>query len=404
MSQTLEKKAKATKPLIQKVVAPLTALKTDERDLQQEVRRFANEQIKPLVREMDERAEMSPELIAQLFDLGLMSVEIPEEMGGAGSSFFHLVLAIEELARVDPSVAVMVHVQNVLVINTLARWGTEDQKKRYLPLLARDMVAAYSLSESEAGSDAFAMATTARRDGDHYVLNGNKMWATSAAEAGLFLIFVNADPAKGSRGITGFLVERDTPGLKIGKREDKLGIRASSTCELILEDVRVHKDNLLGAVGNGSSIVSEGLNKGRIGIAAQMVGLAQGALDAAVAYAQERQQFGQRISTYQGVHFPLAEIATEIEAARLMVYNAARLLGAGTPYFKLIAPTSMAKYFASQVAERAASQAIETFGGNGFSKEYPVEKFYRDAKIGKIYEGTSNIQLRSIASTIFQRL
>ncbi len=404
MSSLLVAAAKARRAQKRPAAPPLTMLLDEEQDFQKEIRRFAEKEIKPQVSDMDTAAEMPRGLIDQLFELGVLGSEVPDALGGAGASFFSGILAIEELAKVDPAVAVLVHVHNVLVTKTLLKWGSDDLKARYLPLLTDGTVAAYSLSEAESGSDAFAMKSTAVRRGDYFVLDGRKLWCTSAAEAGLFLIFVNAAPEKGVRGITGFLVERDTEGLQIGRREDKMGIRASSTCELVLDGVKVPAKQMLGTLGSGQDVITDGLVKGRIGIAAQMVGLAQGALDAAVAYAHERRQFGQRISSFQGVHFPLSEIATEIEAARLLVYNAARLLETGAPHFKLSTPTSMAKLFASRVAERAASQAVETLGGNGFSKEYPVEKFYRDAKIGQIYEGTSNIQLRTIATGLFQRL
>ena len=376
---------------------PLTLLTSDEELFQSSVRQFARERVAPLVREMDEKGEFRPELLQEFFRMGWMGIEIPESYGGAEGTFFHAILAIEELAAVDPSAAVVVDVQNTLVNNALLRWGNEDQKKRYLPRLATDTVGAYALSEAGSGSDAFAMATVALDKGDHFLLRGQKLWITNAKEAGLFLLFANAKPEAGYRGITAFLIERDFPGFQVGRKEDKLGIRASSTCELLLDDCRVPRENVVGEVGQGYKIAIETLNEGRIGIGAQMVGLAQGALDHAVRYAKERKQFGKAISEFQGVQFQLAGIATEIEAARLLVYNAARLRESGRPFAK---EAAMAKYFASQVAERAASLAIEIFGGVGFTRDYPVEKLYRDAMIGKIYEGTSNMQLQTIAKAI----
>ena len=336
-------------------------------------------------------------LCHDFFQMGWMGIEIPESLGGSEGTFFHSILAIEELSAVDPSAAVVVDVQNTLVINLLLRWATDDQKKRYLPRLASDTMGTYALSEAGSGSDAFAMATVAVDQGDHFLLRGRKLWITNAKEAGLFLIFANANPDAGYRGITTFLVERGFPGFAVGRKEDKLGIRASSTCELLLDDCRVPRENVIGEVGQGYKIAIETLNEGRVAIGAQMTGLAQGALDHAVRYAKERKQFGKPIAEFQAVQFQLAEMATEIEASRLMVYNAARLKESGRPFAK---EAAMAKYFASQVAERTASLAIEIFGGVGFTKDYPVEKLYRDAKIGKIYEGTSNIQLQTIAKAI----
>ena len=376
---------------------PLTFLSPDEDLFRSSVRQFARERVAPLVREMDEKGEFRPELLQEFFRLGWMGIEIPEAFGGAEGTFFHSILAIEELAAVDPSAAVVVDVQNTLVNNALLRWGNEEQKKRYLPRLATDTVGAYALSEAASGSDAFAMATVAIDKGDNFLLRGRKLWITNAKEAGLFLLFANANPEAGYRGITAFLIERDFPGFQVGRKEDKLGIRASSTCELLLDDCRVPRENVVGEVGQGYKIAIETLNEGRIGIGAQMVGLAQGALDHAVRYAKDRKQFGKAIAEFQGVQFQLAEIATEIEAARLMVYNAARLRESGRPFAK---EAAMAKYFTSQVAERAASLAIEIFGGVGFTRDYPVEKLYRDAKIGKIYEGTSNMQLQTIAKAV----
>ena len=375
---------------------PLTSLTADEDLFRSSVRQYAHERIAPLVREMDEQGEFSPDLIRDFFQMGWMGIEIPESLGGSEGTFFHSILAIEELSAVDPSAAVVVDVQNTLVINLLMRWAADDQKERYLPRLARDTVGTYALSEAGSGSDAFAMATVAEDRGDHFLLRGRKLWITNAKEAGLFLIFANANPEAGYRGITAFLVERDFPGFAVGRKEDKLGIRASSTCKL-LDDCRVPRANVVGAVGQGYKIAIETLNEGRIAIGAQMTGLAQGALDHAVRYAKERKQFGKPIAEFQAVQFQIAGMATEIEAARLMVYNAARLKECGRPFAK---EAAMAKYYASQVAERTASLAVEIFGGVGFTKDYPVEKLYRDAKIGKIYEGTSNIQLLTISKAI----
>jgi alkylation response protein AidB-like acyl-CoA dehydrogenase len=376
---------------------PLTRLSDEEELFQTTVGQFARERLAPHVRQMDESGVFRKELLDELFDLGLMAVDIAEEYGGQSGSFFQSILAIEELAKVDPAAAVIVDVQNTLCNAALQRWGTEDQKRRFLPRLARDTVGSYALSEAGAGSDAFAMSARAIEDGDSYRLTGRKLWITNAAEAGLFLVFANADPAEGYRGITAFLVDRATPGLAVGKKEDKLGIRASSTCEVVLDDCRVSKDNVLGEVGKGYKVAIETLNQGRIGIAAQMTGLAQGALNHALAYSNQRKQFGKRIAEFQGVQFDLAEMAVDVEASRLMTYNAARLRDAGLPF---VTEAAMAKYFASQVAERVASRAVEVFGGVGFTKDYPVEKLYRDAKIGRIYEGTSNMQRLTIAKGI----
>ena len=376
---------------------PLTRLSDEEELFQITVGQFARERVAPHVRQMDDSGVFRKELLDELFELGLMAVDIAEEYGGQGGSFFQSILAIEELAKVDPAAAVIVDVQNTLCNAALQRWGSDEQKRRFLPRLARDTVGSYALSEAGAGSDAFAMSARAIEDGDSYRLTGRKLWITNAAEAGLFLVFANADPAEGYRGITAFLVERSTPGLAVGKKEDKLGIRASSTCEVVLDDCRVSKDNVLGEVGKGYKVAIETLNQGRIGIAAQMTGLAQGALDHALAYSNQRKQFGKRIAEFQGVQFDLAEMAVDVEASRLMTYNAARLRDAGLPF---VTQAAMAKYFASQVAERVASRAIEVFGGVGFTKDYPVEKLYRDAKIGRIYEGTSNMQRLTIAKGI----
>jgi butyryl-CoA dehydrogenase/short/branched chain acyl-CoA dehydrogenase len=376
---------------------PVTHLSEDENLFQQTVRQFAREAIQPLVRKMDDEQHFADGLVPQLFQLGLMGIEVPEEFGGAGGTFFQAILAVEEISAVDPSVGVLVDVQNTLCVNALVRWGNAEQKKRFLPKLAADTVCSYALSEASSGSDAFALQTRADKAGDGYHLTGRKLWITNAHEAGLFIVFATVDRAAGYKGITAFLVERGMPGFSIGKKEDKLGIRASSTCELILEDVHVPAGNILGEVGKGYKIAIETLNEGRIGIAAQMLGLAQGAWTHAARYALERRQFGKPIAEFQGVQFRLAEMATEIEATRLMVYNSARLKDAGMPFVK---EAAMAKYFSSQVAERTASQAVEIFGGYGFVKDYPVEKLYRDAKIGKIYEGTSNMQLATIGKMV----
>jgi alkylation response protein AidB-like acyl-CoA dehydrogenase len=379
--------------------APLSTLTAEEQILQETVRKFARKEIAPLVREMDEAQKMSPKIIQRLFDLGLMGIEIPEEYGGVGASFFSSILAVEEISAVDPAIGVLVDVQNTLTVNALLRWGTEAQKQQYLPRMATDTICSYALSEASSGSDAFALTTTARLDADHYILNGRKLWISNAAEAGLFIVFTTVDPAAGYKGITAFLVERDTPGFTVGKKEDKLGIRASSTCELLFDDCRVPSANILGEIGKGYKIAIETLNEGRIGIAAQLLGLATGAWTHAAKYSQERRQFGKPIAEFQAVQFALAEMATDIEASRLMVYNTARRKLAGLPFLK---EAAMTKYFVSQVAERVASKAVEIFGGYGFVKDYPVEKLYRDAKIGTIYEGTSNMQLATIAKQVLQ--
>jgi butyryl-CoA dehydrogenase/short/branched chain acyl-CoA dehydrogenase len=376
---------------------PLTFLTEDEALFQSTVRQFAQEQIRPYVREMDEAGVFRSDILTQFFQMGLMGIEIPEELGGQGGSFFQAVLAVEELSAVDPAAGVIVDVQNTLSINALLRWASPEQKTRYLPRLAANTVAAYALSEAGSGSDAFAMATRAEDRGDHFLLTGRKLWITNAAEAGIFLLFANARPETGYKGITAFLIERECPGFGVGKKEDKLGIRASSTCELILDNCRIARENVLGQVGEGYKIAMETLNEGRIAIGAQMIGLARAALEYAVAYAKQRKQFGKTIGEFQGVQFELAKMATEIEAARLLVYNAARLKDAGRPFQT---EAAMAKYFASEIAEKAASKAIEVHGGVGFTKDYPVEKLYRDAKIGRIYEGTSNIQLLTIAKKL----
>ena len=376
---------------------PLTTLSDDERLLRDSVYEFADKEIRPLVREMDEHAKFAPALIEKLFALGVMAIEIPDSYGGGGASFFHSVLAVEALSRVDPSVGVMVDVQNTLVINALLRWGNDDIKKRFLPRMTTNLIGAYALSEAGSGSDAFALTTrVVERDGD-FVLTGRKLWITNGNEAGLFIVFANVNPEAGYRGITAFLVERGTAGFTVGKKEDKLGIRASSTCELLFEECRVPKANVLGDVGKGYKVAIETLNEGRIGIGAQMIGLAQGALDHTIAYTRERKQFGKAIAEFQSVQHQLARAATDIEAARLLVYNAARLRDAKLPF---LTEAAMCKIFSSEVAERTASLAVNLFGGNGFVKEYPVEKLYRDAKIGQIYEGTSNLQLQTIAKNI----
>jgi alkylation response protein AidB-like acyl-CoA dehydrogenase len=387
--------ATATHPEVAPV--PLTSLTEEERLFQSSVRKFANEQIRPYVREMDEAAAFRKDILRQFFEMGLMGIEIPEEYGGQGGTFFQAVLAVEELSAVDPAAGVIVDVQNTLSINALMRWASPEQKARYLPALAANTVASYALSEAGSGSDAFAMASRAEDHGDHFLLTGRKLWITNAGEAGLFLLFANARPEAGYKGITAFLVERGFPGFQVGKKEDKLGIRASSTCELILDNCRVPRQNVLGDVGQGYKIAMETLNEGRIAIGAQMIGLARAALDYAVAYAKKRKQFGKAIGEFQGVQFELAKMATEVEAARLLVYNAARLKDAGLPFQT---EAAMAKYFSSEIAEKAASKAVEVHGGVGFTKDYPVEKLYRDAKIGRIYEGTSNIQLLTIAKKL----
>jgi len=375
----------------------LTDLRDDERLFFDTVVAFARERIAPKVREMDETGHFAPSLLPELFQLGVMGVEIPSEQGGAGSSFFNAVLAVQALARVDPSIAVLVDVQNTLVENALLRWGSSEQKARYCPKLANEWVGSYALSEASSGSDAFALKARAERRGQRFVLNGRKLWITNAAESSLFIVFANADPDKGYKGITAFLVERDFPGFSVGKKEDKLGIRASSTCELLLDDCEVPEENVLGEVGRGYKIAIEALNEGRIGIGAQMLGLAEGAFAQAMTYMRERVQFGKAIADFQGMQFQYARVAMEIEAARLLVYNAARLKDSGQPFVK---EAAMAKLFASEVAERTASLCVEFYGGIGFTRECPAEKFYRDAKIGKIYEGTSNMQLSTIAKLL----
>ena len=378
---------------------PLTQLSEDENLFYSTVRQFAEETIAPHVRTMDEEQKIAPAVVSKIFELGLMGIEVPEAHGGAEGSFFDVVLAIEAISTVDPAVAVMVDVHNTLVVNALRRWASDDQQQRWLPKLAANTVGAYALSEAGSGSDAFALQTRAEATENGYRLNGRKLWISNAREAGLFIVFATVDLAAGYRGITAFVIEQGTPGLNVGRKEDKLGIRASSTCELILDNCEVPSANVLGEVGKGYKIAIETLNEGRIGIGAQMLGLAEGAWGHAARYAQERKQFGKAIAEFQAVQFTLAQMATEIEAARLLVYNAARLKDAGKPYVK---EAAMTKLFASQVAERVASQSVEIFGGNGFVRDYPAEKYFRDAKVGKIYEGTSNMQLMTIAKQVLK--
>ncbi len=376
---------------------PLTVLTEEEKMFQATVRQFAREQITPHVRAMDEAGVFRTDLLQQFFEMGLMGIEAPEEYGGQGGSFFQAVLAVEELAAVDASAAIIVDVQNTLVLNAILRWANQEQQRRYLPRLTKDTVGAYALSEAGAGSDAFALATRAVEDGDCYSLTGRKLWITNGYEASIFLVFANINPEAGYHGITCFLVERDWPGFHVGKKEDKLGIRASSTCELILDNCRVPKSDVLGEPGRGYRVAIETLNEGRIGIGAQMTGIASGALAHAIRYAKERKQFGKAIGDFQGIRFELARMAAETEAARLLVYNAARLRDAGLPF---TTEAAMAKYYASQIAEKTASEALEVFGGVGFTRDFPIEKYYRDAKIGRIYEGTSNMQLETIAKQL----
>ncbi len=382
---------------VQSSPAPLTSLSEDEILFRDNVRQFAEENVRPLARQMDEKGAFDKSLIDQFFQLGLMGIEIPEQFGGAGGKFFEAILAVEELSRTDASAGVVVDVQNTLVNNALLRWGSAEQKKRYLPRMADGTVGSYALSEAGSGSDAFALQTRATLRGNDYFLNGRKLWITNAKEAGVFILFATVNPSAGYKGITAFIVEKNSPGFTVGKKEDKLGIRASSTCELILEDCHVPKENVLGEVGKGYKIAIETLNEGRIGIGAQMLGVARGAWECAAKYAQERKQFGKSLTEFQGIQFQIAQMATEIEAVRLMVYNAARMKDAGMNFVK---EAAMAKLFASQVAERVTSLAIEIYGGVGFTKDYPVEKYWRDSKIGKIYEGTSNMQLSTIAKLL----
>jgi len=383
----------ATRP----AVPPLVALSEDEQLFRDNIRQFAQEAITPKVREMDEHGVFDSGLLQQFFQLGLMGIEIPEQYGGGGGTFFEAIVAVEEISAVDPSAGVIVDVQNTLCNNALVRWTTEEQKKKYLPRMAADTVGAYALSEAGSGSDAFALTTRAELKGSEYILNGRKLWITNGKEAGIFILFATIDPAAGYKGVTGFIVEKDFPGFTVGKKEDKLGIRASSTCELILEDCRVPQENVLGEPGKGYKIAIETLNEGRIGIGAQMVGLARGAWEHALQYSKERKQFGKAIGDFQGVQFQLAQMATDIEAARMLLYNAARMKDARMNFVK---EAAMTKLFCSQVAERVASLAIEIYGGYGFTKDYPVEKYWRDSKIGSIYEGTSNMQLQTIAKLV----
>lgn len=378
---------------------PLSVLSEEEQLFRQTVRDFAEDQVKPHVMAMDEAAKFRPDLIEKFFDLGLMGIEVPDQFGGAGGSLFLAMLAIEELARVDASAAIYVDVHNTLVNNAILKWGTDEQKARLFPRMTTGLLGAYALSEPASGSDAFALQCKAERVGDHWELTGRKFWITNGAEAGIFIVFANTDFAKGYKGITAFLVERDFPGFSVGKKENKLGIRASSTCELILENCQVQAGNVLGPVGIGYKVAIETLNEGRIGIGAQMLGIGQGALEASVQYVKERKQFGKTIADFQGVQFQLAQMKVELEAARLTVYNAARLKDQGLPF---VEEAAMAKLFSSQVVNRLVGQAVELFGGYGYSKEYPVEKFFRDAKIGTIYEGTSNMQLQTIAKAMLR--
>jgi alkylation response protein AidB-like acyl-CoA dehydrogenase len=377
--------------------APLTYLSEEEELFRQTVASFAAEQVRPLAAEMDRDSKLDPSLLRQCFELGLMGIEIPEEYGGSGGSFFMSILAVEELSRVDPSLGVVVDVQNTLVNNAFLNWGSEEQKRKYLPMLASEWVGAYALSEAASGSDAFALQTRAEDRGDVWVLNGRKLWITNALEAGVFIVMASVDPSQGYRGITAFIVERDFPGFQVGKKEHKLGIRASSTCELLFDTCEVPKENVLGPVGKGYKIAIETLNEGRIGIGSQMVGLARGSFELGVQYTKERQQFGRSISSFQGLQFQIARCAADIEAARLLVYNAARLRDAGRPF---LTEAAVAKLLASECAERVSSQVVEFYGGYGYTEDYPAEKYFRDSKIGKIYEGTSNMQLQTIAKQV----
>jgi alkylation response protein AidB-like acyl-CoA dehydrogenase len=375
----------------------LTQLSEEEELFRASVREFAMGEVRPRVEKMEHDAKLDKDLIKQCFELGLMAIETPEEYGGAGSSFFNAILAIEELARVDASTSVFVDVQNTLVTNAIIRWATDAQKLKYLPQMAESKVGAYALSEASSGSDAFALKTKAIDKGGFYEITGQKLWITNGNEAEIFIVFATVDASAGYKGITAFIVEKDFEGFSVGKKEDKLGIRASSTTELILDNCKVPKENLLGEVGKGYKVSIETLNEGRIGIGAQMIGIAQGAFEAAVSYTNEREQFGKKISDFQAVQFQLAEMAIDLEAARLLVYNAARLKDAGLPFLK---EAAMAKVYSSRVAEKISSKAIELFGGYGYVKDYPVEKFWRDSKIGAIYEGTTNMQLQTIAKLI----
>lgn len=378
----------------------LTILSEEEELFRASVREFAEGEVRPKVEQMEHASKLDGDLIKQCFELGLMAIESPEEYGGAGSTIFNAIIAIEEIARVDASLSVFVDVHNTLVTNAFMRWGSDELKKKYLTQMATSKVGAFALSEASSGSDAFALKTRAADKGDHYELNGQKLWITNGNEAEIFIVFATIDPEAGYKGITAFIVEKGFEGFSVGKKEDKLGIRASSTTELILDGCKVPKENVLGEVGKGYKISIETLNEGRVGIGAQMLGIAQGAFEAAVKYTQEREQFGQSISNFQAVQFQLAEMAVEIEATRLLVYNAARLKDAGRPFLK---EAAMAKLYSSRCAEAVSSKAIELFGGYGYVKDYPVEKFWRDSKIGAIYEGTSNMQLQTIAKLIMTK-
>ena len=377
----------------------VTILSEEEEMFREAVRDFAQSEVAPLVSKMDEAQEIDPSLLPMLFELGLMGIEVPEELGGADSTFFTSILVVEELSRIDPSVGTLVDVQNTLVINALKRWGSDELQAHYFPLLATEVIGAYALSEAGSGSDAFALTCRATQDGDDWLLTGQKLWITNGNEAGTYIVFATVNPEAGYKGITAFMVDRDTEGFAVGKKEDKLGIRASSTTEIILDNVRVPGNNVLGDVGNGYKVAIETLNEGRIGIGAQMVGTAQGALDHTLRYVKEREQFGQPIGEFQGVQFQLADVATELEASRLLVYNAARRKDAGED---IVVPAAMAKLHSSGMAQRVTSLCIDLHGGYGFTREYPVEKFYRDAKIGTIYEGTTNMQLQTIAKALLQ--
>ena len=377
----------------------VTSLTEEEGMFREAVRDFAQSEVDPLVSQMDEAQELDPALLPMLFELGLMGIEIPEEFGGTAASLFTSVLVVEELSRIDPSVGTLVDVQNTLVVNALKRWGSDELKAHYFPLLATNLVGAYALSEAGSGSDAFALACRATQDGDDWLITGQKLWITNGSEAGTYIVFATVDPEAGYKGITAFMVDRDMDGFTVGKKEDKLGIRASSTTEIVLDSVRVPRKRVLGEVGRGYKVAIETLNEGRIGIGAQMVGTAQGALDNTLRYVQEREQFGRPIGKFQGVQFQLAEVATDLEASRLLVYNAARLRDSGEDF---VVPAAMAKLHSSRMAQRVTSLCIDLYGGYGFTREYPVEKFYRDAKIGTIYEGTTNMQLQTIAKALLQ--
>jgi alkylation response protein AidB-like acyl-CoA dehydrogenase len=387
----------ATMPTETAARPPLTILSEDEALFRDAIRAFARGEVAPRARAMEEAGRYEPELLPKLFEMGVMGIDVPESLGGAGGTFFQSILAVEEISYADAAVGVLVDVQNTLFNNAVSRWGTEAQKTKYLRRTATDTVAAYALSEAGSGSDAFALAARAEAKDGRFVLTGQKLWITNAAEAGVFLVFANADPAKGYKGITAFLVEKGDPGFTVGKREHKLGIKASSTCELLFDRCEIPADRVLGEVGKGYKIAIETLNEGRIGIGAQMLGVAAAALDAACAYSKERVQFGKKISEFQGMRFSLADCATRLEAARLLVYNAARLRDGGHPFLK---EAAMAKLYSSDAAERITSAAVEVYGGYGYTSEYPVEKLYRDAKIGKIYEGTSFMQLQTIAKVL----